>query len=80
MTDHEASAANLRELVGKTMLARFEESYRKHDASYDPDTVWEAADDVLAALAGALLNQHVSVLRTPGIIGTLGFNTNPRPQ
>lgn len=71
----ERATDTLREVVGKAMLARFEESYRKHNVSYDPDTVWEAADDVVAALAGALLDQRVSVLRTPGIIGTIGFQT-----
>lgn len=67
----------LRQAVGRAIIDRFEQSYREFGVSYDPDTAWEAADDVMAVLAAALLEQPVEVMRHAKVIGSYGFRTEP---
>jgi hypothetical protein len=68
---------DLRKVIGTAIVSRFQESYEKHGTSYDPDTCWEAADDVAAALVEALTGQECNVLRYSAYIGTLGFELGP---
>lgn len=69
--------SDLRDKIGKAMLRRFEHAYQTYSENYNPDTVWDAADEVVAELVSELTGQTATVKRHPRIIGSMGIELDP---
>lgn len=46
----DGAVSELRDIIGKAMLRRFKQAYDDHGEDYNPDVVWDATDEVIAAL------------------------------
>lgn len=66
---------DIRTQIGKAILKAFEEDYQRfgHDANYDPDTCYRAADHVIALMASKLFDVDVVAMHNPKIIGPARF-------
>jgi hypothetical protein len=49
----------MRDKIAKAIIKRFEETYKNHGVSYDPDTCYEAADEVIFILMKELLGEEI---------------------
>lgn len=45
----------LRNSLGKVIVNAFDRTYKKHKIDYDPDTCYEAADDILGIILVAAI-------------------------
>lgn len=45
----------LRDSLGKVIVNRFHQTYEDHKVDYDPDTCYEAADDILVIILAAII-------------------------
>jgi hypothetical protein len=63
---------DLRGRIGFAISERFNITYEKHGIDYDPDTCWEAADDVIAILVHQLTSQMVTSVPST-VIGSKVF-------
>lgn len=66
--------SELRTEIGRAIVKAFNRTYDKHGCDFDPDTCYEAADEVIAMLASNLLDQPVEIER-PVNIGPASFRT-----
>jgi hypothetical protein len=69
----------LREVIARAVVRAFERTYREHGCSYDPDTCYEAADEVIGALVEHLTGQTVDIKRSRSLIAPALFDLgNPK--
>ena len=66
----------LKTVIGQAMLRRFEEAYQRYGESFNPDVVWDAADEVVAALVEELTGQTATVKRHHQFVGSMGIDLN----
>lgn len=62
----------IRSKIGEAILNRFEITYQVHGVNYDPDTCWEAADDIIAVLVSELTDQKATISKS-NILGPKTF-------
>lgn len=67
----------LKEAIGRAMMRRFEYAYTEFDENYNPDTAWDAVDEVIAVLVEELTGQTASVKRNKKVIGSYGIELSP---
>lgn len=65
--------SGLRDKIGRAMLRRFEHAYATYDEDYNPDTVWDAVDEVIATVVEELTGQTATVTRHPSMVGSMGI-------
>ncbi len=66
-------ASEIRQTIAKAILKAFERTYKNEGCSYDPDTCYEAADEVIAAGLRILTDEPYVAKHPNGIIGAAVF-------
>lgn len=69
---------DMRAVIAGAIVGAFERTYRAHGSSYDPDTCYEAADDVIAELMTVFSGQPVLAQHPVGFIGQATFRIYDR--
>lgn len=62
-----------RDKIGRAIVKAFEDDYLQHGTSYDPDTCYRAADEVIAVLLSELTGEPMVARFHPLIIGPAEF-------
>lgn len=73
MSKVEVGWTGMREQIRKAILRPLERAYLEHDEGYNPDTVGECADEVIAVFLSVLTGQPVTVASHPEIIAPARF-------
>jgi hypothetical protein len=64
---------NLRLDIAEAIVRAFERTYDEHHISYDPDTCYEAADEVIAVLTTKFTGQETEAVFPRPLIGPARF-------
>lgn len=64
---------DLRTEIGLAILKAFERTYSKYNVNYDPDTCYEAADEVIALLMSNLTGETYVAIFSKTTIGPARF-------
>lgn len=64
---------SLRKEIGLAIVKAFNRTHEKHNINFDPDTCYEAADEVIAVLMSRLTGQHFEAKFHPSIIEPAQF-------
>lgn len=65
--------SEIRTKIAKAIMRAFDRTEKAHGITYDPDTCYEAADEVAAVIAEELLGVEVSASFHPSVIGPARF-------